>query len=55
MHTGEKNHKCTLCNKSFSTYAYLKKHQAMHTGEKNNPGQTVRVIMIYLLDYIEVE
>ena len=33
-HTGEKQFKCEVCNKSFSTKSYFSTHMRTHTAEK---------------------
>ena len=35
-HSGEKNHTCAQCNKSFNTAPHLKRHLLTHTGEKQH-------------------
>merc|ERR1712179_578133 len=34
IHTGEKNHKCTFCNKCFARSDHLKKHVSSHLAEQ---------------------
>ncbi|XP_035304919.1 zinc finger protein 431-like, partial [Cricetulus griseus] len=33
-HTGEKNHECDQCGKSFASNSHLQTHKRSHTGEK---------------------
>ena len=33
-HTGDKQYKCTYCDKASSLKIYLRKHILVHTGEK---------------------
>lgn len=33
MHTGEKPHKCTVCDKAFATWKSLKSHLRRHGGD----------------------
>ena len=36
IHTGEKPHKCNICEKKFAQLNNLKQHIEMHTGEKQH-------------------
>jgi uncharacterized Zn-finger protein len=36
IHTGDKNHRCKICIKTFSHRGNLITHMTIHTGEKNH-------------------
>jgi len=38
-HTGEKTHRCQICQTSFAQICYLKKHMQIHYGEKPHECQ----------------